>query len=108
MPFVSRGFRGRRSDSAAAERVPPANSLPPVSPFLSAGPTPHNPIESWTFEIRGELDEPRSWTWEQFTALPNDRIAVDINCVSKWSKLDTVWRGVSLDTLLDGVGTSAQ
>ena len=61
-----------------------------------------------------ELRDPRRgrrtevWTWEQFTALPSERITVDIHCVTKWSKLDTSWRGVSLDTVLDGVDTSAE
>ena len=72
------------------------------------GRRPHTPLDAWSFEIRGEVDEPRSWTWEQFTALPSERITVDIHCVTKWSKLDTSWRGVSLDTLLDGVDTSAE
>ena len=105
---ISRGFRGRRSDAAAAGRVPPGQYVTPDFPVLSAGPTPHTPLDSWSFEIRGEVDEPRSWTWEQFTALPNERVTVDIHCVTKWSKLDTSWRGVSLDALLDGVDTSAE
>jgi hypothetical protein len=75
---------------------------------LSAGPTPHHPIDWLSFEIRGEIDEPKSWKWEEFMALPNERITVDIHCVTKWSKLDTSWRGVSLDTLLEGVDTSAE
>jgi DMSO/TMAO reductase YedYZ molybdopterin-dependent catalytic subunit len=73
MPPVSRGFRGRRSEDVEARRVPRGNYLTPDFPVLSAGPTPHEPIESWSFEIRGEVDEPRSWTWEQFTALPRAR-----------------------------------
>ena len=40
--------------------------------------------------------------WEEFRALPSEEITRDIHCVTKWSKLDTVWRGVSVDTLLDG------
>ena len=108
MPPISRGFQGRRSESAEAVRVPPGQYVTRDFPVLSAGPTPHLPIESWSFEIRGEGDEPRSWTWEQFTALPSERIKVDIHCVTKWSKLDTSWAGVSLDTLLDTVDTSAE
>jgi len=77
-------------------------------PVLSAGPTPHTPFEKWDFSITGELDEPRRWTWEEFRALPSEEVTVDIHCVTKWSKLDTVWRGVSLDTLLEGVETSAE
>ena len=49
-----------------------------------------------------------SWTWEEFLALPAETVTVDIHCVTKWSKLDTIWNGVSLDTLLDGVETSAE
>ncbi len=56
----------------------------------------------------GELDEPRRWTWEEFQALPNEDITVDIHCVTKSSKLDTVWRGVSVDTLLDRIETAAK
>ena len=108
MSPISRGFRGRRSDEAEAGRVPPGQYVTHDFPVLSAGPTPHKPIESWSFEIRGEVDEPRSWTWEEFTALPSERVTVDIHCVTKWSKLDTSWTGVSLDTLLDGVDTSAE
>ena len=108
MSPISRGFHGRRSESDEAERVPPGQYVTSDFPVLSAGPTPHNPVESWSFEIRGEIDEPRSWTWEQFMTLPSERITVDIHCVTKWSKLDTAWTGVSLDTLLDGVDTSAE
>jgi DMSO/TMAO reductase YedYZ molybdopterin-dependent catalytic subunit len=85
-----------------------ARVLTPDFPVLSAGPTPRTSIEQWSFEIRGEVDEARSWTtWEQFTALPTERITRDIHCVTKWSKLDTIWTGVSIDTLLEGVDTTA-
>src|SRR5262249_34242452 len=57
----------------------------------------------WTFEIRGAGVDPRAWTWDELLALPNESPTVDIHCVTKWSKLGTAWRGVSLDTLLDGV-----
>jgi DMSO/TMAO reductase YedYZ molybdopterin-dependent catalytic subunit len=107
-PPVSRGFRGRGREAADVGRVPPGQYVTPDFPVLSAGPTPHQPKETWSFEIRGDVDEPRSWTWEQFTVLPSERITVDIHCVTKWSKLDTSWRGVSLDTVLDGVDTSAE
>jgi DMSO/TMAO reductase YedYZ molybdopterin-dependent catalytic subunit len=43
------------------------------------------------------------WTWEQFNALPHQSFRQDIHCVTKWSKLDTNWEGVSIDTLLEHV-----
>ncbi|MEN3302171.1 molybdopterin-dependent oxidoreductase, partial [Pseudonocardia sp.] len=100
MPPISRGFHGHRHDKAEAARLAPGQYLTQDFPVLSAGPTPHQPLDAWTFEIRGEVDEPRSWTWQQFQALPRERITVDIHCVTKWSKFDTTWTGVSIDTLL--------
>ena len=72
-------------------------------PVLSAGPTPHVPLDEWTFSIAGEVDAPRRWTWEEFQRLPSETVTADIHCVTKWSKLDTVWQGVAIDTLLEGV-----
>src|SRR6476646_12287480 len=105
--FISRGFRGRRRDDDPEGRVPPGQYLTDDFPVLSAGPTPHTPLEEWTFEIRGGA-EPIRWTWDELQALPSEEITRDIHCVTKWSKLDTVWHGVSVDTLLDGIETSAE
>jgi DMSO/TMAO reductase YedYZ molybdopterin-dependent catalytic subunit len=98
---VSRGFRGRRREGPA-DRVPPGQHLTDDFPVLSAGPTPHTPLEEWTFTIQGGA-EPVTWSWEEFRALPSETVTVDIHCVTRWSKLDTVWEGVSVDTLLDHV-----
>src|SRR5258708_27047657 len=58
--------------------------------------------------ISGEVDSDKRWSWEEFRALPSETVTVDIHCVTKWSKLDTTWTGVSLDVLLDGVETAAE
>jgi DMSO/TMAO reductase YedYZ molybdopterin-dependent catalytic subunit len=108
MPPISRGFRGRRRAEVDPARLPPGQYLVPDFPVLSAGPTPHTPLEQWTLSIDGAVDEPRTWSWEEFLALPSETITVDIHCVTKWSKLDTAWTGVSVDTLLDGVDTAAE
>jgi DMSO/TMAO reductase YedYZ molybdopterin-dependent catalytic subunit len=67
---------------------------------LSAGPTPHTPLERWSFTIEGLVAAPVRWTWNEFLLLPAQDYVADIHCVTKWSKLDTRWLGVSLDTLL--------
>jgi DMSO/TMAO reductase YedYZ molybdopterin-dependent catalytic subunit len=64
--------------------------------------------ETWSLSIEGEFEPPLRWSWEEFRALPSEHITKDIHCVTKWSKLDTRWEGVSLDTLLEGVKSSAQ
>ena len=76
--------------------------------MLSAGPTPNTPLDQWSFRIDGEVDAPVWWTWAEFLALPAETPTVDIHCVTKWSKFDTRWKGVSVDTLLDGVSTSGE
>src|SRR5919199_491543 len=107
MPIISRGFRGKRRD-APEGRVPPGQYVTDDFPVLSAGPTPRTLLEQWDFSITGEVDELRRWTWDEFAALPSETLTVDIHCVTKWSKLDTDWEGVSVDTLLENVETSAE
>ena len=99
MSFVSRGFHGRRREEADPGRVPPGQYVTDDFPVLSAGPTPHTRIEDWTFSIVAS-DERKSWSWDEFRALPSETVTVDIHCVTRWSKLDTTWAGVSVDTLL--------
>ncbi len=100
MSPISRGFTGRRRPTADPSRVPPGQYLTEDFPVLSAGPTPHTPLERWSFTIDGAVGQPMTWSWEEFLALPAQPITTDIHCVTKWSKLDTHWEGVSLDTLL--------
>src|SRR5918998_2286804 len=107
MPPVSRGFRRRGRPEVDASRIPPGQYLTPDFPVLSAGPTPRTPLKDWSLTIDGAVDETREWSWEEFLALPSETFTVDIHCVTKWSKLDTTWSGVAVDTLLDGLDTSA-
>jgi DMSO/TMAO reductase YedYZ molybdopterin-dependent catalytic subunit len=98
--MITRGFHRRRDD--AGGRLPPGQYLEHGFPVLSAGPTPHTPLDAWDFEVTGAIDPGRRWTWDELQALPREDITVDIHCVTTWTKLDTHWTGVSVDTLLDG------
>ena len=97
---VSRGFHRRREPAASGGRVPPGQFVTADFPVLSAGPTPHTSLDTWTFAIKRGKQTLMSWDWQQLQALPAEDISVDIHCVTKWTKLDTSWRGVSVDTLL--------
>jgi DMSO/TMAO reductase YedYZ molybdopterin-dependent catalytic subunit len=108
MPPISRGFRGRRRDDAPSDRVPPGQYVTDDFPVLSAGPTPHTSLDDWDLTITGEVDGLKRWSWDEFRALPSEPVTVDIHCVTKWSKLDSEWEGVPIDTLLDGVDTTAE
>ena len=108
MSPVSRGFRGRsRVPAEEEDRVPPGQHVTKDFPVLSAGPTPHTPLPEWTFSITQGGDTLKSWTWRELQALPAETVTVDIHCVTRWSKLGTQWRGVSVDTLLDQVAAEA-
>jgi DMSO/TMAO reductase YedYZ molybdopterin-dependent catalytic subunit len=102
---VTRGFHGRRP--ADSSRVPPGQYATNGFPVLSAGPTPYTPLDVWDFTIRGAVDKPVSWSWTEFQELPREKFTVDVHCVTKWTKLDMDWSGVSLDTLLEAVPTQA-
>jgi DMSO/TMAO reductase YedYZ molybdopterin-dependent catalytic subunit len=103
---VSRGFHRKRRPSAGEDnRVPPGQYVTRDFPVLSAGPTPRTPLPEWTFSIRRSGNTLKSWTWQEFQELPAQSITVDIHCVTRWSKLDTRWRGVSVQSLLGSVDT---
>ena len=102
---MSPGFSGRRRGD---QKLPPGQYLVTDFPVLSAGPTPRVDTGSWQFRVTTETGQVRSWDWAAFRALPDEDITVDIHCVTKWSKLTTHWRGVSVDTLLEQAETSAQ
>jgi len=76
-------------------------------PVLSAGPTPHVPTAAWTFSIRQAGEVVKSWTWQEMRALPAETVTADIHCVTRWSKLDTQWEAVSIDTLLEQAAAEA-
>jgi DMSO/TMAO reductase YedYZ molybdopterin-dependent catalytic subunit len=101
---ISRGFKSRRREQAAKLRVPPGQYVTGDFPVLSAGPTPQTKLESWTFALQDGESQLRNWNWAEFEALPQTTIKTDIHCVTKWSKLDTTWQGVTFDDLLKAAG----
>lgn len=84
-------------------RLPPGQSLTQKFPVLHYGPKPHyrDDLSDWDFRIFGLVEEEKAWTWDAFMALPRTQVTMDIHCVTRWSKFDTVWEGVSLKTLID-------
>src|SRR5690348_13634538 len=102
-PFVTRGFTGRRGVAGPKDRIPPGQHLVTDFPVLSAGPTPRLDLAKWQLEISGLVRRPAKWSWQEFTALPADDFVKDISCVTTWTKLDTKWHGISLDTLFANV-----
>jgi DMSO/TMAO reductase YedYZ molybdopterin-dependent catalytic subunit len=105
MSVISRGFGARRRESD--ERLPPGQYLTQDFPVLSAGPTPRVDTDEWEFALVDLDGYRKTWTWDELQSLPIDDIHTDIHCVTRWSKLATSWRGVSLDHLIGDADAAA-
>jgi DMSO/TMAO reductase YedYZ molybdopterin-dependent catalytic subunit len=106
MAIVTPGFFGR--GRSADPDLPPGQYLVTDFPVLSAGPTQLVDTAAWEFTLTAETGQTKAWNWAEFRALPSERFTTDLHCVTKWSKLQTHWEGVSLDTLLADIETTAE
>ena len=103
--MATRGFLGRRSGSeGTAGRLPPGQFLESGFPVLSAGPTPRIQTDKWVFTLKNGVRPVKSWSWDEFNALPQTKMTRDIHCVTTWSKFDTAWQGVLVDDILADAG----
>jgi DMSO/TMAO reductase YedYZ molybdopterin-dependent catalytic subunit len=82
-------------------RLPPGQSLTLKFPVLHYGPVPSFNPATWNLRFWGELEQEKRLTWNEFNQLPRTSMVMDIHCVTKWSKFDTLWEGVSVRTLVD-------
>jgi DMSO/TMAO reductase YedYZ molybdopterin-dependent catalytic subunit len=85
-------------------RLPPGQSLTQKFPVLTYGPNPPFDPQTWDFRVFGEVENEMRWTWDEFLKLPTKTITCDIHCVTRWSKFDTVWEGVSFLDLVEMIG----
>ena len=106
MAVFTRGFGGRRREEA--EQLPPGQYLADGFPVLSAGPTQYVDTDDWTFTITTETDDRSSWSWADLMAMPIEDVEVDLHCVTRWSKLQTRWRGVPVDAFFEDVESTAE
>lgn len=96
--------RGRREEEDRIKkegRLPPGQSLTQKFPVLHYGPIPPFEPAVWKLRAWGEVEEEVNWNWDEFSQLPRSSVTMDIHCVTRWSKFDTLWEGVSLKTLVD-------
>jgi len=101
MAIVNKGFQGRPD---RGKRLPPGQTKVTSWPVLTYGPTPRIDLATWTLRIDGEVNQPATFTWKEFNELTRSTMHTDIHCVTRWSKLDMEWEGVSLDELISLAG----
>jgi DMSO/TMAO reductase YedYZ molybdopterin-dependent catalytic subunit len=102
--FTNQSADRRKEEERVSKegRLPPGQSLTLKFPVLHYGPVPHFNPATWQFRVWGEVEKEKEWNWEEFNKLPRSKIEMDIHCVTRWSKFDTVWEGVSVKSLVDG------
>lgn len=84
-----------------SQRIPPGQSVSDRLPVLHYGEIPRFDPSTWDFRIWGAVDEPVMWTWYQILELPRIKICLDLHCVTSWTKLDTLWEGISPKMLVE-------
>ena len=95
---------GRREEEEQVRqegRLPPGQSLTQKFPVLHYGPVPNFNAATWDFRIWGEVENDVTWSWDEFSQLPRTKLVMDIHCVTRWSKFDTSWEGVSVRSLME-------
>jgi DMSO/TMAO reductase YedYZ molybdopterin-dependent catalytic subunit len=102
--MLDRLFGDRKVDPELKARIPPGQYLTEKFPVLHYGSVPRVDLATWDFRVFGLVDSPFTLTWEQFKALPRTQVRADIHCVTRWSKLDTVWEGVPIQAILELAG----
>jgi len=89
------------NDSPKQEpRLPPGQVRTDKWPVLHYGSVPQIDIATWDFRVYGLVEKPVRWTYEEFLALPQVQVKSDIHCVTRWSRFDNLWQGVSFGEVL--------
>jgi len=102
MSMFDKVFSRRQAEEIvrSQNRLPPGQSLTEKFPVLHYGPIPKPDMAAWDFRVFGEVEEEQTWDWAAFNKLPRTKVTMDLHCVTRWSKYDTEWEGVSLGQLV--------
>jgi DMSO/TMAO reductase YedYZ molybdopterin-dependent catalytic subunit len=65
-------------------------------------------LATWDLRVFGMVERPVRWTWTEFQALRQVSVRSDIHCVTRWSRFDNEWRGVSFAEVMRHVGPKAE
>ncbi len=87
-------------DTLRDQRIPPRQVRTKKWPVLHVGSTPKVDLPTWDIQVIGLVDLPSRWTWDEFRRLPAAKVAADMHCVTRWSKLDNTWEGVLVSEVM--------
>jgi DMSO/TMAO reductase YedYZ molybdopterin-dependent catalytic subunit len=91
-------------DTRRSQRIPPGQSRTRKWPVLDASGAPEIDLDQWLFRVSGLVVQETQWDWQGFTSLPQVDVFGDFHCVTRWSRLGNLWRGISTRELIRRVG----
>ena len=97
-------FGGPKVSDQQKKRIPPGQYFTEKWPVLHYGSVPSTDLATWNFRVWGEVENPFSFTWDEFKAMPRKPVHTDIHCVTRWSRLDADFEGVPIQHLLERAG----
>ncbi len=94
-----------RTPAGQEDRVPPGQYVTEKFPVLHYGAVPqYEDLENtWDLRVWGTIEQPARFSFAEFRALPTISVTMDIHCVTRWSKLDTIWQGVQFKEFLNHI-----
>lgn len=79
-------------------RLPPGQKV--IEQLKPMGGRPGNPNKSdYRLRIHGAVDAPFEIDFAELLALPQRELALDVHCVTGWSRLGASWQGVRISDL---------
>ena len=98
--FEGNERKQREQEMKQAGRLPPGQALTLKWPVLHYGSVPRFDAATWDFKVTGLVENPLKLTWDEFNRLPRMRVTRDFHCVTRWSRFDNIWEGVSFREVL--------
>ena len=89
-------------------RLPPGQVKTDKWPVLHYGSVPRVDLATWDLTVDGLVERKLQWNWEEFQKLPRRKVHSDIHCVTRWSRYDNLWDGVSLRDVMALAGVKPE
>jgi DMSO/TMAO reductase YedYZ molybdopterin-dependent catalytic subunit len=106
--FRSLGLKRPKIAPELADRVPPGQYLTERWPVLHHGSIPTFNPATWDLRVFGLVERPFRLNWEELLAVPRVTVRADMHCVTRWSKLDNSWEGISAHELMARAGVQPE
>lgn len=86
-----------------SKQLPPGQFETDSWPILHQGDIYQFNEETWSFRLFGQVEEEKTFSYQEVMALPKKVSTVDMHCVTTWSKFDTTFEGIPMREFVNSV-----